>query len=200
MKEPGHSVFIDPSKNSEFYNYISDFNFGKFDGDSYSRSLDYLKEKKITLTPNRITGIPQKWILVYYYKNNFYAYHPSDFYNHFKVSITDTAFVDVSGEGPCANKVLAWKKIDEHTFSFSLTGLEYPERQLLIHLIDLQKGIAVFEELINKKEKRFLLMVDAGKLRQLPIIVNYCDSSKQMEFDFEVPDYQEWILRGKASK
>ena len=132
LKEPDHSIFIDNSKRSKFYDNISDFHFGKFDNDSYKYSLKYLKDKGLRLTKNNIFDIPKKWIILKYYKNNFYTYHPSDFYSHFKVSITDTAFIDYGGEGPMANKIISYKKINQNTFSFSLKGVERPKRKFFL--------------------------------------------------------------------
>jgi len=193
LKELDHSIFIDQSRKSKFYDYISDFKFGKFDRDSYNYSLKYLQDKGIKLTNNNITDVPKKWIILKYYKKNFYTYHPSDFYSHFKVSITDTAFIDYGGEGPMANKVISYKRINESTFSFSLTGVERPRRKLIIHIIDKQKGIAIFEELYDDKDKQYYLMIDATKIRLLPIIVNYCKTQKQMEFDFDEPHFKKLL-------
>jgi hypothetical protein len=148
------------------------------------------------LTKKNISDLPKKWIILKYYKNNFYTYYPSDFYSHFKVSISDTALIDYGGEGPMANKILSYKKVDNMTFSFVLTGVERPKRNLTIHIIDNQKGIAIFEELFDNKDKLYYLMVDATKITQLPIIVNYCNSQKQMEFEFDVPDYNK-LLKSK---
>ncbi|HCT24475.1 MAG TPA: hypothetical protein DIW54_14570 [Chitinophagaceae bacterium] len=193
LKQGDHSIFIDSSPKSKFYDNVSDFHFGKFDGDSYKYSLQYLKDNRIKLTKHNIIDLPKKWVIIKYYKNKFYAYHPSDFYSHFKVSITDTAFIDFGGEGPMANKILSYKKINEKTFSFSLTGVERPKRKLTIHIVDKMNNIAIFEELYNDKDKLYYLMVDAAKIRNLPIIVNYCKSQKQMEFDFDEPDYAKLI-------
>jgi hypothetical protein len=196
LKEPEHSIFIDQSKTSQFYNRISDFNFGKFDKDSYKYSLQYLKDKSFKLTKINLKNVPKKWIILKYYNKNFYTYHPSDFYSHYKISITDTAFIDYGGEGPTANKIISYKKVDDQTFSFSLTGAERPKRKLNIHIIDKQNGIAIFEELVDDKYNQIYLMIDATKIRQLPIIVNYCATQKQLEFDFDEPDYKK-LLKAK---
>jgi hypothetical protein len=195
LKDATHAIYIDSGRNSKFYNFISDFTFGQFDNDSYGYSLDYLKTRKLRLTKNNIRGIPREWVLLKYYKNRFYTYHPSDFYSHFKVKITDTAFIDFSGEGPCANKILSYKRIDKNTMAFSLTGIEKPGRRLIIHIIDEQKGIAVFEEPDNKNY-RYYLMIDVKKIRRLPIIVNDCTIQKEMEMEFDEPDFTK-LLRLK---
>jgi hypothetical protein len=195
LKDATHAIYIDSGRNSKFYDDISDFTFGRFDNDSYGYSLDYLKSRKWKLTKNNIRDIPREWVLLKYYKNRFYTYHPSDFYSHFKVKITDTAFIDFSGEGPCANKILSYNRIDKNTMAFSLTSTEKPARRLIIHIIDEQKGIAVFEEPDNKNY-RYYLMIDVRKMRRLPIIVNDCTIQKEMEMEFEEPDFKK-LLRSK---
>ncbi|MES2372033.1 MAG: hypothetical protein V4557_05600 [Bacteroidota bacterium] len=192
LKGATHAIFIDTNKHSMFYDKIADFTFGQFDSASYSYSLGYLKSKKRVLTKNNIRGIPRKWVILNYYKNQFYTYHPSDFYSHFKVLITDTAFIDFTGEGPCANKIVSYKRLDKKTMFFSLESIEKPSRQLIIHMIDEQKGIAVFEEPGNKND-RYHLMIDVKKMRQLPIIVNYCTIQKEMEMDFDTPDFKKLL-------
>ena len=193
LKELDHSIFIDYSRKSKFYDYISDFKFGKYDSDSYNYSLKFLIDKRIKLTKNNVADFPKKWIILKYYKNNFYTYYPSDFYSHFKVTITDTAFIDYGGEGPIANKILTYKKVDAKTFLFSLTGVERPKRKLTIHIIDRQKGVAIFEDLYDNKDRQYYLMIDATKIKKLPIIVNYCKTQKRMEFDFEKPDFEKLL-------
>ena len=196
LKEPEHSIFINHSKTTKFYNHISDFKLDQFDKDSYEYSLQYLKDKGLRLTKINMKDVPKNWIILKYYKKKFYTYHPSDFYSHYKISITDTAFIDYAGEGPMANKITLYKKVDDQTFQFSLTGVERPKRKLIVHIIDKQNGIAIFEELNDDKDKQYYLMIDATKIRRLPIIVNYCRTQKQMEFNFDKPDFKK-LLKAK---
>lgn len=184
-----HSVFIEPNRNSKFYNHISDYSFGKFDQQSYDESLDYLKKHNLHLTKVLVNELPKKWIYLHQYKSKFYVYYPSDFYAHYKIRITNKSYEDFSGEGPSANKILGFKKIDDNTFQFNLAGLYSNGRKVLIHLIDKKAGIAVFEETSNDREKVYYLMVDAAKIRNFPLIVNYCENQKQPEFEFDKTNF-----------
>lgn len=188
------TVFIDYSPNSKYFGPISDFKFGDYDKESHEYSLTYLKDNGLKLTRKPITGLPKRWILLKNYKNNFYTYYPSDFYFHYKVSIADTAFIDYTGEGPMANKILGFNKINDNTFSFLLSGVEWPKRQLTIHVINKSNGIAIFE-MVKDNSKDFFLMIDASKVKRLPIIVNLSLNNKAFEFDFEEPDFQR-LLNG----
>lgn len=189
FKKANHSIFIDNSPISKFYDRISDFRFSKFDKDNYDYSLQYLKDSGIKLTKYRIKDLPKKWIILKYFKDRFYLYYPCDFYHHFKVSITDNAFIDYGGEGPVVNKILSFKKISNIKFYFSLTGVERPKRYLTIHIVDIANGIAIFEEWYDNNDRQYYLMIDATKIRRQPIVVNYCKDQKQMEFDFVEPDF-----------
>ena len=114
-KDDKYAVFIAPSKNSEYYDYISDYSFGKFDHQSYKESLDYLKRKKLELSKVSINDFPKNWILLHQYKGKYYVYSPNDYYFHYKIKITNNSYIDFSGEGPSANKILDFKKIDQNS-------------------------------------------------------------------------------------
>jgi hypothetical protein len=190
-----HAIFIDTSPTSKFYKQISNFN-ASTDAVIYKSSMKYLKENKIRLTERKITDLPHRWIELKMYKGKYYAYKPADFYTHYKAGITDTRFIDYTGEGPVANKIVSYKKIDAKTFEFQLTGQLRQNRKLLIHIIDGKNGIAVFEEVSdNKPVKYFYLMISADKVRNVPIIVNYCETEKQLEYRFDEPNFEELIRK-----
>ncbi len=191
-----HSIFIDTNSASEFYDQISDFTFAEFDQKSYSSSLNYLKANKIVSAKKTIKWIPLKWIILKQYKDKFYTYKPSDFLSHFKISIIDSAFIDYTGEGPIANKIIDFVKVDDKTFKFRLTSINIEDRTLIIHIIDKKNGIAVFEDTSKGKNKFFYLMISADKIRKKPIIVNYCETEKQLEYHFDKPNYSK-LLKNK---
>lgn len=200
-----HALFIDKNKSSKFYDEISCFGNGTmedYEEEFYNSSLKYLKANNIILKRKIINELPSKWIIIYQYKGKFYTYCPSDFMYHYKINITDTAFIDYMVEGPVANKIIDFTKIDDSTFRFHLTGLCKQNRELVIHIIDSKNGIAVFEDkYINtfggekEEDARTTLMIDVNKIRNFPIIVNYCEQSKQNEFEFDKPDYKKLISR-----
>lgn len=192
------SVFFDNNRNSKFYDKINYWDFLTFDNQSYQNSMDFLKENKLTLT-KKTPVIPQtKWVTLKQYKGTFYAYHPCDFYSHYRISINDTTFIDWSGEGPEANKIAAQKKIDDKTYEFQLTGIVKKDRKLTIHIIDSKKGIAVFEEMNDKADKSYYyLMVASDKIKTVPLIVNNCETVKQLELDFDEPNFRELLKSEK---
>ena len=196
LKERHHSIFIDNNRGSKFYGDICDFSMDEFEQRSYNNSLDYLREKGLKLTKRTIGDVPPKWIALKQYKKRYYSYYPSDFYTHYKIGLTDTTFIDYTGEGPLASKILSFRKIDGRTYRLELTGINDSIRNLTIHIIDKNLGIAVFEENAGNRGSVYFLMISEDKIRNLPIIVNYCESSKQRELEFEEPDFKA-LLRSK---
>jgi len=182
------TIFIDNSKESKFYDHISHFNFQHFDNDSYKYSTDYFKEQKITLTKAKPVIPWTNWVTLKQYMGQYYAYHPCDFLFHFRQSINDTTFIDWTGEGPVANKIIEQKKIDNKTYEFKLTGIYDLDRKVIVHIIDLKKGIAVFEQTTNETDKKYYLMIAADKIKSVPIIVNHCPTQKQTELQFDKTD------------
>lgn len=188
-KSTKHYIFIEPNKASSFYDEIADFSIDGLGGQSYQNSLTALYERNLKLGRMDTADFPTQWIIVQQYKGQYYLYRPSDFYTHFQMGLTDTTFVDYTGEGPIANKILRFTKKDKSTYLFSLTGMYDTIRTITVHIIDRKKGVAVFEENTNGEGPHFFLMVDARKRRQLPLIVNYCKTQKQSEFSFDTPDF-----------
>ena len=192
------SIFFENNPNSKFYDYINYWSFLKtYDDESYKYTLDYLRENNLTLI-KKTPVIPQtKWVKLIQYKGTFYAYSPCDFYSHYKISINDTTFLDWTGEGPEANKIINQKKIDDKTYEFQLSGIAKKNRKLIIHIIDNKKGIAVFEETSdNSNERYYYLMVASDKIKTVPLIVNNCETYKQNELCFDKPNFSE-LLKNK---
>ena len=191
------SIFFDNNKNSNFYDKISYWEFLLFDEDSYKWSMNFLKENNLTLTKRTPVISQTKWVTLKQYKGTFFAYHPCDFYSHYRISINDTTFIDWTGEGPIANKIIDQKEIDNKTYEFKLRGIVSEDRKLIIHIIDNKKGIAVFEETNSETDQHYYyLMIASDKIREVPLIVNNCETQKQLELYFDRPNYSE-LLKGK---
>lgn len=186
-----HTVFIDTNPKSAFYRTITDFSFISDDAKRYASSLEFFKGQKLTRFTNR--KFPRKWIELYQYKGKFYVYYPSDFYFEYKIRITDSTYIIHTGEGPVANKIISFSKVDSSTYRFRLTGQYGRNRKLTVHIIDPQKGIAVFEENVDGQGKNYFLMIAADKARNLPLIVNYSRAQKEEEFNFKPPNYRKLL-------
>lgn len=197
-----HRIFVDTNKKSEFYSYVSDFTLANFDTDIYKRSLQYLYSKKLFPKKQSLENLPVEWVLLETYRSKIYVYCPNDFYNHYKVKITDSIFIDWTGEGPEANYVQKFTKKSESTFVFSLQSQMFHNRELTIKYIDKENGIAIFRNKYydsNSKEmiERYQLMGDVRKMRNIPLLVNTCDNMKQYELDFDKVDFAKYFKNPK---
>ena len=187
------SIFFETNKNSAHYKNLTSFEFDEFDKESYQWSLDYLKKNKISLTKQKNILPSDKWIVIQQYNDEFYAYYPCDFYHFFKVSISDTAYLEMTGEGPVANKILNQRKINNSTFEIKTTGMYHQNRTIKVHIIDKERGIAAFEEKRKDDSHFFYLMIMADKIKSVPLIVNNCKIHKQHELQFGEPDFEELL-------
>jgi len=182
---------VDNRTYSPYYNDISNFNFSSsWDVESYKHSTDWLQQQNHEFIKKKPLVPWLKWVPLNLYKGKFYVYRPCDFYNHFNQSINDTSFIDWTVEGPAANKIVEQKKIDTITFEYELIGIYSQQRKVVIHMIDTENGIAVFEEISDETENFFYLMIAADKIKNVPIIVNHCPTQKQLELLFEEPNFQ----------
>jgi len=187
------SIYFETNKDSKHYKNLTSFEFDEFDKESYEWSLDYLKDNNIHLTKQKNILPSNKWIAIRQYNNEFYAYYPCDFYTFFQVSITDSAYVEMTGEGPVANKILNQRKINNSTFEIKTTGIYEQNRTIKIYFINPEKGIAVFEENRNDGSLYRYLMIESDKIKTIPLIVNHCEIHKQPELEFEKPNFERLI-------
>lgn len=144
MKEGSkQSIFIDKNPKSNYFEELSNFNFNE--SISYQFSLDYLKDSNQILIQQLPITPFLNWVPLKKYRGNYYVYKPCDFYTNLSFSFNDTTFIDFTGEGPIANKILEQRRLDEKTFAFELTGIYHKNRQLTIYILDEKNEIALFE-------------------------------------------------------
>jgi hypothetical protein len=181
-----HAIFIDTAKSSLYYDYINSFQFDETDSASYQSSVDCLKP--FSYINNDIFGLPKRWLTLNIYKGNYYLYSPSDYINNYRVAITDSNYIGYYNEGAQATKINSITETNQKTYRLELSNCNNTTAELFIHLVDPQRGIAVFEFPYVTIEGRYILMVDADKAKNFPIIVNY-GTVKFTEFKFEYPNF-----------
>lgn len=189
-----HRGFIDTNKNSEFYFRVSDFKITGFDVDTYKSSLAYLYSKKLFPGKLLLKDLPGEWVMLETYKGKIYVYSPADFYFHYKVKLTDSLWIDWTGEGPEATYIQKFDKLNASVYKFILRSQSYHNRELTIKYIDKEKGIAIFQSkyynpYLKKMIERYQLMGEVRKMRNIPLLVNTCDHQKQDELEFDKIDY-----------
>lgn len=191
-----HAIYIDSNKTSKYYDWISTFEFGKFDTANYASSIADLKEKKSKpFAKHKLSDLPRQWCSLYGCKEKFYLYSPCDYMFNYKLAISDTTYIDYFGDGPTAIRINTFTVIDNNTYKFSVATYDQFNRVIVIHIIDKKNGIAIFEESSEIEEHKFYLMVMAGKVKNFPIIVNYSAAQKQKEFKFDDINFEKFLNR-----
>lgn len=168
-----HFIFIDHNPRAKFYKQLSNFTFQQSDQADYD---DFL-QKQANHTPVSLpSDLPRNWVMVHRYKNRLYAYYPSDFGNHFRVQLNENAFIGYQMDGLELDKLKAVDRTEDNAWDILLASGKQ------IRLTRTAPGNPVWRWKFSNWE---CLMVSAESLRELPIIVNYCEERKQKEFDFE---------------
>lgn len=194
-----HAIYIEPNKSSKYYDRINNF---KLDLNAYQELLKYLTGKQPAKLPkHKTTIIPKKWLELHAYKNKYYVYSPSDLGYNSRLRITDTTLIWHDMELN-ANVINSVQTIDQNTVEFDVTKLAFSQisgklinvkSKLRIHVIDPKNHIAVFEFITKGAPAWYELRVGADKIRNFPMIVNYCKGEKQIEFMFDDVDFKKLL-------
>ena len=201
-KDFNHIIFIDTSRNSKFYDRLSNFDFGEFHTRTYEGNYKYLKEKypksyqKWTSSEKR-GDLPQDWLPVYQYQNEYFLYAPSDWGNAGKRIINDSSFVYWYMDGPFPEPINSVEKIGDK-FSFYIKAFSAPNDtslnyKLNIIEIDSKTKLSIFEFPSASGSSKYQLYVPKESATSFNMIVNYCKNWKQNEFDFDVINFEELI-------
>jgi len=187
-----HAIYIDDHKESRYYDRIADFSFSKQDTLSYLESLETLKGlKRRSLS----RALPRQWCELRAYKGKYYLYAPSDWGTNSRLIITDSTLIEFNMDGPYASRIDSTGSPGRNTWEFRLTAFDHFRTKLRIHIIDPKSQVAVFESIAEGQNGPgyYRLMVAAARVRDFPIIVNYCKEAKRREFEFEKPDFQQLL-------
>jgi len=193
------AVFLEHNTQSEYYNRLTNFTFDNYDSLSYLESITHLFDKKpATFRKVKLpAAFPRKWCALHTYKNNFYLYAPSDWGNNWNLMFNDSTIVQYFMDGPYAYAIDSFATVDERTFEFSVLCAYRTITSITVHILDWKKQIAIFDNHSEGDEYRYSLMVGASKAREFPILVNYCQDQKQVEFKFDSTNYRELLKKKK---
>jgi hypothetical protein len=182
-----HAVFIDTSM--KFKNELTNFNFNSYDSATYFDQINRLRPLKVM--PAFQNDFPKTWVLLYRLKGKYYLYNPSELGYNFRFKITDSTTIDYTMEGPEPSRLNKISFVSPTQAIIDRTNY-WEGKHLSIKLVDIKKGVAVFTFSPTKynKEGYQVLMVDARKAHLFPVIVNYCPTDKQPEFDFDKIDFK----------
>ncbi len=197
-EEFSHFIFIDTNKQSSFYKMVADFKFNQFDIDTYKSSLAYLSAYKLIPKKLSFNKFPREWVQLVSFNKVIYVYKPNDFYSHLKIKLTDSVFIYWGGEGPEANYMQQYQKMDSVTYEFKLRA-NWPYQSIItVKILNQEKGIAVFrfqqfDQLGKLGNTYYQFMGDVNKMQKIPLLVNDSDRAKQYEVDVDNVDYSKYF-------
>lgn len=180
-----HAIFIDTTQ--KIKNSITDFRFRKFDSTTYFQELNLIKnQSRLYQLPKSIS---KKWVSLYLYKNEYYLYAPSDWGNNYKFEVTDTTTIDYYMEGPEPSKIVSIFQLSPAEVVINRKN-NWNKNSVKIKVIDPERGIAIITfGSSTKKNTEKRLMVSVDKVFKFKTIVNYCDTNKVSEWEFDNIDF-----------
>lgn len=187
--EAQHYIYIDRKAAPTFPNLKLATQTPEYKAD-YARLLEHT-----TLKTYAVADVPRQWQRLYQYRDSFYLYDPCDGLFDYALTITDSTFIEFTGEGPFVSSILEYERTGENAFRFWY-GTSYQGTHLTIHIVDAQKGLAVFA-FNHASNRTYSLMAAVQKGFHFPTIVCYTGADKQFEFDFQEPDYKALLQNKK---
>ena len=203
-----NAVYIDKGRSSVAYHRLTDFRLSADDRktlqSNYAAALSdtpaYLSQ--CLPVPQKLLGIPQEWLPLHKYKGQYYLYEPCDEGAIHRQIIRPTMLVRWYADGP-SPQLLESITQPEPGMYWIVTYVCGPEGKdptvTIIHLIDAQRQLAVWEYPGKENGYSYELMVSKAGAKYFDAIVNRCDGARAGEYDFETIDFAA-LLAEKAKK
>ncbi len=190
-KDMYHAIYIEKQKNTQRFKWLTNFSFDNNDSEGYKYGKEYQKEKhpKAYKTKVNTFYLPKNWVPLHQYENQFYTYAPSDWGNTGQRILNDLEFIQMYMDGPNPNPIESTKKINSHHFEFTL----FNENILRVYLYDSKRQIYIFEIDGGSYGSDYRFYTPATNAGKFDMIVNYCETQKQMEYRFEEVNFEALI-------
>ncbi|MDP1764843.1 MAG: hypothetical protein Q8L07_13250 [Sediminibacterium sp.] len=183
-----HVVFIDHNRQSAFYKQIQ--NLIPLDTVLYNKTLNELYSGgSKPNTKFQSIGIDRDWYSLHQYKGKYFAYAPSEPYYNIWLRITDsTVLLNYFNDGvlPAIIKNSKW---ENNNLVIETISKYETDTIIKIHVINSAKGIAILEFPKRPNESKYSLIVSSRRIRNFPIIVNYCAEQRAAEWKFDDPNF-----------
>jgi len=197
LKKPnaeGHSVYIDKNWNeSPYFAELTSLNYTSADK-AYLGDIKALqKYKKKPGQPIDLGKLPRNWIQLHTYKGKFYVYSPSNG-SPLRIALNDSTMI-VSAMERSVDLINNVKQTGKYVYRVNVTKYNGQSYSFQIHLINLARGMAVFEDTFEKGW--YSLMVTAEQAHRFPLVRNYSPHHMEPEFVFDTPDFKELLNNEK---
>jgi hypothetical protein len=193
-KDYYHAIYIDKNKDSKHFRELANFEFDKWQKESYQAAKDAINhEKPGSFKTQKTFDLPQNWLPLYKYNDNYYLYAPSDWGNAGRRIINNQEVIYWHMDGPYPVPLLAVNKSSDTKYILTtLNPFDHSTKpsQITIHIVDPLTKMAVFEFFNEPDDYRYQLYVPAAHAHDFDLIVNYCKEQKQTEYIFDKVDYE----------
>lgn len=194
-----HAIYIEKNRQSNYYKLLQDFRFSKDEQQNYREAM---KQNSSHITRKHKSGLPEKWVPLYLYKGRYYVYAPSEWGGLCRRMLNDSTLIFWFMDGPMPYFLRSVIKTGENRYTvlsrdyiIGQEGFLRPE-VLNIYIIDPKNKIAVWEYKSRKEKNwQYELVVPRENIPRFDMIVNYCNTDKQMEFDFDRIDFKALLAR-----
>lgn len=192
-------VFIDYNRNSDFVKQLkkeAKIEFYSFD-EMFKPTIDSILKNNKRFG---VEGLATNWYPLYLYKGKYYLYSASDPGASSWIGIKYNAVYQLyfdSGVVPAVIEQV--NQVNDQLIHIKLFNELEGHYSLNVHLINENKGLAVFEKINRLNEKSYWFMVREENMKDYPIIVNYCKEQRTDEFKFDKIDYQK-IISGSQGR
>jgi hypothetical protein len=188
-----HAVFVERNKNSSGYTRLTDM---PNDTAGYYVRLTETKDSlRLAIRRFQLGALAGAWYPLMLYKGKYYLYSPCDGATTQWFRFTDSTMLDQFHDWGMMPSVLTKVTSTRTNTEVEFSNLETGKSRLTVHFIDPVRGIAVFDRATAFPGHNYALMISERKLRNFPVIANYCPYNKDSEWDFETPDYNRLLKR-----
>jgi len=188
-------VFIESNKESRFYKKILNIPSMVPHTETISLVRDTFA---IPIKRFGLKLIAKEWYPLYLYKNKYYLYFPSDPGETKWIKITDSIISELHFDPGVVESIITEVNKNKEVIDIVFINRVEGRTRLKVHVIDSKNEIAVFEK-VDSAQSIFTLMVAVDKIKQHPILVNYCIDSRVNEWNFDKIDFKK-ILRERKIK
>lgn len=182
-----HAIYIERNQEAKAFQRLLNFDFDDFEREANRESYREFN-KRFPASNNKVDlqGLPEQWLPVFLYQNQFFLYAPCDWGNARRRIISDSAVINWYMDGPMPFPILGFHQPSATESQLRLINPFNPPQQprtLTITELDAETGLSVWS--YDDQASEFQLYVPLQSAAAFELIVNHCEKNKQLEFEFD---------------